>query len=122
MTGRIERILDGVTGAFCGVCPVRAGAGIQTKILEYLALGLPCVTSTVGMSGVEAQPGTDLLVYHDPDEAARQILMLHSDPALQLTMASAGRDLVCRKYDWENVHKAFIASCLKVSDQRSRPA
>jgi glycosyltransferase involved in cell wall biosynthesis len=120
LTGRIERIEDGVEGAFCGVCSVRAGAGIQNKVLEYLALGLPCVTSTVGVGGVEAQPGTDLLVYHDPDEAARQILMLFSDPTMQLKMANAGRDLVCRKYDWESVHKAFIDSCLKVRDRLSQ--
>jgi glycosyltransferase involved in cell wall biosynthesis len=41
LTGRIERIQDGVEGAFCGVCPMRATAGIQNKILEYLALKLP---------------------------------------------------------------------------------
>jgi glycosyltransferase involved in cell wall biosynthesis len=120
MTGRIERILDGVEDAFCGVCSVRAGAGIQTKILEYLALGLPCVTSTVGLSGVEARPGTEVLEYHDADEAARHILMLYSDPALRLKMATAGREMVCNKYDWKGVHSAIIDSCLKVSDRLSQ--
>ena len=71
ITGRLDRIQDGTEGAFCGVCPVRAGTGIQTKILEYLALGLPCVTSTVGLSGVEALPGVEMLVYNDADEAAQ---------------------------------------------------
>jgi glycosyltransferase involved in cell wall biosynthesis len=120
MTGRIERIQDGVGDAFCGVCPVRAGAGIQNKILEYLALGLPCVTSTVGLSGVRALPGKELLVYHDPDEAAREILMLYSDPALRLKMASAGRRLVCRKYDWQNIYREFNDSCHKVLEGKSK--
>jgi glycosyltransferase involved in cell wall biosynthesis len=120
MTGRIERIQDGVQGAFCGVCPVRAGAGIQNKILEYLALGLPCVTSTVGLSGVGALPGKELLVYHDPDEAARQILMLYSEPTLRLKLASAGRKLVSRKYDWQNIYREFNDSCLKVLEGKHK--
>jgi glycosyltransferase involved in cell wall biosynthesis len=102
------------------VCPVRAGAGIQNKILEYLALGLPCVTSTVGLSGVGALPGKELLVYHDPNEAAREILMLYSDPALRLKMASAGRKLVCRKYDWQNIYREFNDSCQKVLEEKGK--
>ena len=120
MTGRIERIQDGVQGAFCGVCTVRAGAGIQNKILEYLALGLPCVTSTVGLSGVGALPGKELLVYHDPDEAARQILMLFSDPTLRLKLATAGRKLVSRKYNWQNIYSEFNDSCLKVLGEKRK--
>jgi hypothetical protein len=33
----------------------------------------------VGLGGVEAE-----LVYHDPDDAARKILMLYADPSLRL--------------------------------------
>jgi glycosyltransferase involved in cell wall biosynthesis len=114
MTGRIERIQDGVAGAFCGVCPVRGGAGIQNKILEYFAMGLPCVSSIAGLSGVDAQPGRDLLAYRDPDEAARQILLLYSDPALRIKMAVAANALVRRKYDWNTAYKALLDSCSRI--------
>ncbi|MGA2560745.1 MAG: glycosyltransferase family 4 protein [Terracidiphilus sp.] len=115
MTGRINRIEEGVKDAFCGVCPIRAGAGIQNKVLEYLAMGLPCVTSSLGLGGIKARPGVELLEYHDPDEAAYQILMLLSDPELREKIALEGRDLVSRKYDWKNIEQEFTESCLSLS-------
>jgi len=117
LTGRIEHIQDGVAGAFCGVCPLRAGAGIQNKVLEYLAMGLPCVTSMVGLGGVSAEPGKELMVYRDAEEAAQQILSLYSDRALRLRLAFAGRELVCRTYDWRNIYRRFVDSCIEVSER-----
>jgi glycosyltransferase involved in cell wall biosynthesis len=111
MTGRIEHIRDGVEGAFCGVCPMRAAAGIQNKLLEYLALELPCVVSEIGLGGVEALSGEELLVYKDPGEAIQHILRLHADPALRLRMATAGRRLACEKYHWQNIYQSVINSC-----------
>ena len=107
MTGRLERISDGVEGGFCGVCPTRAGAGIQNKVLEYLALGLPCVTSTLGVGGIEAEPDKHLFVYRSPGECVRQILALHADPALRIAFAAAGRSLVASRYNWDRVYSAF---------------
>lgn len=120
MTGRIADIRDGVNGAFCGVCPVRAAAGIQNKILEYLALGLPCVTSPVGLCGIDARPGEELLVYKNPAEAAEQILQLHSNAGLRMQLAVAGRELVQRRYDWQDIYRKFVASCISTSMQYAR--
>lgn len=112
VTGFLEHIRDGVKGAFCGICPVRAAAGIQNKVLEYFALGIPCVTNTIGAGGVQGKPGEHFLVYHDPDEAARHILTLHSDPVLRTRMAASARSLVCDKYDWRTINQALINSSL----------
>ncbi len=113
LTGRLEHIYDGVECAFCGVCPVRAGAGIQNKVLEYLALGLPCVTTPVGLGGVEARDGVEVLVYRDPQQAARQVLDLHTNTSLRLKIAEAGRALVEERYDWQTLYPRFVASCLE---------
>ena len=112
LTGRLEHIFEGTSGAFCGVCPVRAAAGIQNKILEYLALGLPCVSTPLGLGGIDARPEREVLLYHDPQEAAAKILRLYEDPALRLSLAQAGRDLVVRRYDWRNIYRSFVDSCL----------
>jgi len=117
LTGRIDRIQDGVNGAFCGVCPIRAGAGIQNKILEYFALGLPCVTSELGLGGVEARHGEEALVYRDAEEAAEQIVRLHEDRPLRMRLAHAGRDLVGRKYDWKDIYRSFRSSCLEAESR-----
>jgi glycosyltransferase involved in cell wall biosynthesis len=112
LTGRIEHISEGVDGSFCGVCPLRAAAGIQNKVLEYFALGLPCVTSPLGLGGVEARPERDVLIYHNTEEAAAHILRLYDDSALRTSLALAGRELVARRYDWRHIYRSFVDSCL----------
>jgi glycosyltransferase involved in cell wall biosynthesis len=104
VTGRVARIADATSEVFCGVCPVRGGSGTQTKILNYLALGLPCVTSRVGLEGLSATDGADILVYNDPAEAAQLILKLHDDANLRDSIAAAGRRYVERNHDWQAIH------------------
>lgn len=105
VTGKVQRIADAVDGVFCGVCPLRAGAGIQNKILNYLALGIPCVTSDVGLEGLNAIHGSDLFVYEQPQEAVRLILDLYADSGLRKATAESGRRFVEREHDWLQIHK-----------------
>jgi glycosyltransferase involved in cell wall biosynthesis len=107
ITGTVSRIADAVEGVFCGVCPIRGGSGMQNKVLNYMALGLPCVTSAVGLGGIGATPQRDLLVYKHPHEAAGMILNLHADATLRSSMARAGREFIENTHDWEIIYRAI---------------
>jgi glycosyltransferase involved in cell wall biosynthesis len=102
-TGAVPRIADAVEGVFCGVCPVRGGAGMQNKILNYMALGIPCVTSEIGFEGIGAAEGRELFVYRRSDEAASMILRLHADAGLRSEVAGAARRFTERRFGWEIV-------------------
>jgi glycosyltransferase involved in cell wall biosynthesis len=114
VTGRVKEIADAIGGTFCGVCPVRAAAGMQTKNLEYLALGLPCVTSRIGLEGINAIENEHLLVYDNVEEAVEKIIALHSDANLHQRLAQRGRELVEQSYDWNTIYPKFQASMLDV--------
>ena len=107
VTGAVRRIADAIDGVFCGVCPVRAGAGIQNKVLNYLALGIPCVTSKIGHEGIDALAGRDLLVYEDEGQAADFILRLYRDPSLRSELAVNGRRFIETAHDWKAIHRAI---------------
>ena len=107
VTGAVNQIADAMKGVFCGVCPVRAASGIQNKILNYLALGVPCVTSDVGLEGLDAVDGRDLLVYRKPADAVELIFRLHKDSSLRERIATNGRKYVEESHDWKIIHRAI---------------
>jgi glycosyltransferase involved in cell wall biosynthesis len=109
-TGRVARIEDGVQDAFCGICSVRAAAGIQNKVLEYLAMGIPCVISEQGLGGVQAIAGRDLLVYQTADEAVTQVVELHQNAALRARLRTAGRALIDAQYTWQRTYELIQQS------------
>ena len=110
VTGRVDKIADHIENAFCAVCPVRAGAGIQNKVLEYLALGLPSVVSSVGSEGLDIVHGQHVLQYSTPDQAAAQILELHRDKVLATRLAQQGIALLKDRYDTGTIQGRFIQS------------
>lgn len=83
------------------VIPVRAGGGMRVRILEAFARAAPVVTTTVGLEGIDAQPGTDVLIADSPEEFARSVIELLQNQELQKQLSLNGRCLVTQKYDWQ---------------------
>lgn len=85
------------------VIPVRAGGGMRVRILEGFARGMPMVTTTTGLEGIEARPGLDVLVADTPEAFAAEVTRLAQDKALQTQLSVNGRRLAEEKYDWQVV-------------------
>jgi len=83
------------------VIPVRAGGGMRVRILEAFAYAMPIVTTTVGLEGIQAQPGKDVLVADDPGDFADAVIRLLTDKSLQEQLSANGRHLAEMKYDWQ---------------------
>ena len=52
--GRVDKPAQAAAGCSLAIDPVQAGSGVKLKILSYLALGLPCVTTPAGATGLDA--------------------------------------------------------------------
>jgi glycosyltransferase involved in cell wall biosynthesis len=85
------------------VVPVRAGGGMRVRILEAFARAAPVVTTTVGLEGIDACPGEDILVADSPEEFAESVLHLLQQKELRQELSRNGRRLVEEKYDWQVV-------------------
>lgn len=103
VTGYVPDIDPYFEDAAVMVIPVRAGGGMRVRILEAFARGMPVVTTTVGLEGIQAEPGTDVLVADTPEEFAQAAIRLLNDQDMQEQLSKNGRRLAQEKYDWQVV-------------------
>lgn len=107
VTGYVPDLVPYLEESSLLVVPVRAGGGMRVRILEAFAYAVPVVTTTVGLEGIQAEPGKDLLVADNPAEFADSVICLLNDKALQLQLSTNGRRLAETTYDWKVVLKAL---------------
>jgi len=102
VTGPVDDMAAAVEDARLGVCPVRLAAGVQNKVLEYMALGLPVVTSSIGLEGFEAQPERDLVVADTPAEYAETIGRIWNNDEMKAKLAINGHRYVNAHHQWSS--------------------
>ncbi|NOZ23703.1 MAG: glycosyltransferase [Planctomycetes bacterium] len=107
VTGRVNDIQSEACRAAVSVCPLRLGVGVQNKVLESMAMGVPVVSSQVGVEGLDVRPGRDLLVGRSPDEFAGHVLTLLRSPERRRRVATAARRRVEEDYSWEGRLAAY---------------
>lgn len=107
-TGSVPDLAHSVEECVLGICPVRIGAGVQNKMLDYMALGLPAVTTPIGAEGLKNPGGGAAFLVADGDnEFATTIVSLLNDMPLRKQLAQTGRHLMEAAYSWEGSLATF---------------
>lgn len=114
VTGKVADVRPYFRKASVFVCPLRAGSGVQAKILEAMAMGTPVVTTSIGLEGIEAIPDRDLLVADEPEEFAQKTLELIRDAQFRQKIAQNARKLVESRYSWDSVVNLLNAAYEKI--------
>ncbi len=104
VTGYVSDIRPHVQGASVCVIPLRVARGVQNKVLEAMAMGVPVIASPAAAEGIAATQGEDFVIA--PTEAggramAEAILDLVADPVRGQAMADSARRRVEETYGWD---------------------
>ena len=91
------------------VIPMRAGSGMQNKIIEAMAVGTPVVTTPAAAAACGARPGVDVLVAEDDAGLARAALALLADPPFAREIARTARHHVETQPGWTAAARAVEA-------------
>ena len=83
------------------VAPLRIARGIQNKLLEGLAMGLPCVASAAAWSGTQIPRGEGIFATGDPRQFAEYVIQLLRDPKWRAEMGRRARAVAEANYRWE---------------------
>lgn len=100
VTGSLPDLRPHLHQASLSVSPLRYSVGIQNKILEAMASGLPVVTTSPGCQALAAEPGRHLMAADTPAEFAKQVITLLDSPELYQTLVTEGRRYVELHHNW----------------------
>ena len=116
VTGAVADMRAWLAAADVVVAPLKLARGIQTKVLEAMAMAKPVVASSAAFEGIEAEPGRDLLVADDATDTAIDGLL--AAPARAAAIGAAARRQMERAYRWE----ARLAPLAEMVDPDKRRA
>ncbi len=92
------------------------------KALLYMALGVPCVVSPVGVNASIVQHGVNGLLASTEEEWVDAVSNLINDESLRRRLATAGRETVVSGYDGRSVAPKFLSILEKAAAAGARPA
>jgi glycosyltransferase involved in cell wall biosynthesis len=116
--GYVDDIRPQLDDADVMVAPLRMGGGTRFKVLEAMAVGLPAVSTPLGLQGIDAEPNRDALVAATADDFAASVIRILDDGALAERLARSARKLVEERYDWSVIAPKYLALLSKVRRQR----
>jgi polysaccharide biosynthesis protein PslH len=119
VVGEVPEIGAWIARAAVCVNPMRACAGQQNKLLEYLAMGKAVVATSYANEGIEATPGRDLVVADDPEAFAEQVATLLRDRRRRIELGAAARRFIVDNWSWEALFLKLESSFYDALNERT---
>lgn len=101
ITGFVDDILPYYHQADYFVAPFRLARGVQNKVLQAFACGLPVISTPMGAEGIECKHGEHILLAQTPDEFLQHINELEQNTDLKSTLSKNALTLIHDEFSWQ---------------------
>jgi glycosyltransferase involved in cell wall biosynthesis len=98
VTGRVEDVRPYLRHALAAVAPLRIARGVQNKVLEAMAMARPVIASSMGLEGIEASHGSEVLVADSEEEYVTCIRQICAGE--YTILGNRARALIERDFCW----------------------
>jgi len=105
ITGWVEDMRECYAKSGIFIAPMRIGTGMQNKLLEAMAMQLPCITSALANSALGASNNHEILIGNSPEEYASLIFSLLEDEQTAKHIGIQGYQYVIKNYNWESINE-----------------
>ncbi|MCA9471138.1 MAG: TIGR03087 family PEP-CTERM/XrtA system glycosyltransferase [Nitrospirales bacterium] len=102
VTGTVPDVRPYLIDASVAVVPLRIARGVQNKILEAMAMGLPVVGTSAAFEGLTVSQDNGIRIADDPQRFADEIVCLLNDPVLRSSCAEQAREFVAKRCSWQH--------------------
>jgi polysaccharide biosynthesis protein PslH len=115
ITGFVEDMADVMLQSRIYVAPLFTGSGLQNKLLESMALGLPVITTSLANNALGAKPNSEILIADTAADFAHCIQnLLEQDGILANQMGKNGASFVASRYRWKSANEKLQQALLKL--------
>jgi glycosyltransferase involved in cell wall biosynthesis len=103
VTGTVPDVREYYRQADVFIIPSRFGSGTKLKAMEAMSMGLPVVSTSIGVQGIHVESGRHLCIADEPAEFAANVIELLHDRPRAARMGVEGRQQVVAHYSWEGI-------------------
>jgi glycosyltransferase involved in cell wall biosynthesis len=97
----VINIVDYIQRSTVAVCPMLAGSGMQNKILEALACGIPVVATPLGKGDIRISEEEGLFVENMPQKFAQRVIILLRNRNYRKKLSAIANNSIRNNYSWE---------------------
>jgi glycosyltransferase involved in cell wall biosynthesis len=104
----VEDFISTLKSAWVVVFPQACGSGIQTKVQQALALGIPVVARRETLEPLYVQSGKQAFIFNTPSEMAKGVIALLTDATLRQQIGEAATEHMRQYFSQEVISRKLM--------------
>ncbi len=113
--GYVEDLSATLRDSDIAIVPILQGTGVRVKILDYMAAGLPIITTKQAIQGIEAENGKHAIILNAVDDNfINAILSLAGDKQRREMLGKNAMEFIKKEYNRANIQSKLDKMLIKI--------